>query len=63
MNATTKNYKNKCKRRYVDFYIKDERLYNYSKLINFSKLVKDALRQDEQQTLKELTTKEGVNNG
>lgn len=63
MKATTKKYKNKCKRRYVDFYIKDERLYNYSKLINFQKLVKDALRQDEQQTLKELTTKEGVNNG
>lgn len=63
MNNTKKRYKKKCKRRYVDFYIKDERLYNYSKIINFQKLVKDALRQDEQEKLKELTIKEGVDNG
>lgn len=44
MNKSKKNYKNKCKRRNIDFYLHEEDLYKYSKTINFNKFVKDCLR-------------------
>ena len=44
MNKAKQNYKSKCKKREVVFYIKDNDLYEKSKTINFQKFVKDCLR-------------------
>lgn len=44
MNKSKQNYKSKCKKREVVFYIKDNELYEFSKTINFQKFVKTALR-------------------
>lgn len=44
MNKAKTNYKRKCKSRKVDFYLHEEDLYNFSKSINFSKFIKNALR-------------------
>lgn len=46
MNETKTKYKRKCKSRKVDFYIHETYLYDFSKSINFSKLVKEALRKE-----------------
>lgn len=40
MNKAKKNYKNKCKRRNIDFYLHEQDLYNFSKTINFQAYVK-----------------------
>ena len=43
MKASKKAYKAKCKRRYIDFYLHEKYLYDFSKMINFNQLVKKAL--------------------
>lgn len=44
MNKAKQNYKSKCKKREVVFYIKDNELYDFSKTINFQKYVKVCLK-------------------
>lgn len=44
MNKAKQNYKSKCKKREVVFYIKDNDLYEKSKTINFQQFVKNCLR-------------------
>lgn len=44
MNKAKQNYKSKCKKREVAFYIKDNDLYEFSKTINFQKFVKETLQ-------------------
>ena len=46
MNETKTKYKRKCKSRKVDFYLHEADLYKFSKLINFNKFIKDALRKE-----------------
>lgn len=41
-----RNYAKKCKTREITFYLHEIPLYNFSKTINFSKLVKDTLRKE-----------------
>ena len=45
MNQAKKNYRKKCKRKYVTFYQKDEELYKIASACNFQKLVKDKLKE------------------
>ena len=45
MKENQKRYKHKCKQRVVTFYLCDKALYEYSKTINFSAFVKEALAQ------------------
>lgn len=45
MKQAKANYKKKCKSRKVDFYLHEQALYNFSKAINFSKFVKNALKE------------------
>lgn len=66
MNKAKRNYKSKCKKREVDFYIKDIDLYETSKIINFSKFVKNCLRnktQIDKMFNENDTVKEGGQNG
>lgn len=65
MNKAKQNYKSKCKKREVVFYIKDNNLYEFSKTINFQKFVKDALRIYERKLTQKVyeILKEGDNNG
>lgn len=66
MNKAKRNYKSKCKKREVDFYIKDIDLYETSKIINFSKFVKNCLRnktQIDKMFNENDTVKEGEQNG
>lgn len=44
MNETKKKYRQKLRRRYVDFYIYESDLYEFSKSINFQKAVKQYLK-------------------
>lgn len=44
MNEIKRRYKNKCKKRQIVFYLKDDEIYQFSKSINFQKFVKTALR-------------------
>lgn len=44
MENVKRRYKKKCKRRDIAFYLKDSELYNFSKLINFQKFVKNCLK-------------------
>lgn len=44
MNKAKQNYKSKCKKREVAFYIKDNELYEKSKTFNFQQFVKNCLR-------------------
>ena len=44
MNEAKKNYKSKCKRRNIDFYLHEQDLYNFSKEINFQAFVKLCLK-------------------
>lgn len=46
MNEAKKKYKNKCKVRQVTFYLHETYLYEFSKRINFQKLVKEALERE-----------------
>ena len=48
MNKAKQNYKAKCKKREVVFYIKDNDLYEFSKTINFQQFVKNCLRNKRQ---------------
>lgn len=45
MTDAKKAYKAKTKRLCVDFYLKDKEVYEYAKKLNFSKFVKDALKE------------------
>lgn len=44
MVKAQKTYRKKCKRRYIDFYIKDQDLYEFSKTLNFQDFVKICLK-------------------
>lgn len=46
LKRAKRNYAKKCKKREITFYLHEIPLYNFSKTINFSKLVKDALRKE-----------------
>lgn len=48
MNIAKKRYKAKCKRKYVTFYPKEAKLYELANSVNFQKLVKDKLKEVEQ---------------
>ena len=66
MNKAKRNYKSKCKKREVAFYIKDIDLYEISKIINFQKFVKNCLRnktQIDKMFNENYTVKEGEQNG
>ena len=66
MNKAKRNYKSKCKKREVDFYVKDIDLYETSKIINFQKFVKNCLRnktQIDKMFNENYTVKEGEQNG
>lgn len=66
MNKAKRNYKSKCKKREVDFYIKDIDLYETSKIINFQEFVKNCLRnktQIDKMFNENDTVKEGEQNG
>lgn len=56
MKKAKKNYRNKCKRRTIDFYLHEEALYNFTKQICFSNFVKMCLR-------KAMEEKKGAKNG
>lgn len=43
MNESRKNYKRKCGRRSVDFYLHEQDLLEYSRKIGFARFVKNAL--------------------
>lgn len=66
MNKAKRNYKSKCKKREVDFYIKDIDLYETSKIINFQEFVKNCLRnktQIDKMFNENDTVKEGKDSG
>ena len=66
MNKAKGNYKSKCKKREVDFYIKDNELYEKSKTFNFQKFVKNCLRnktQIDKMFNENDTVKEGKDSG
>lgn len=44
MNEIKRRYKNKCKKRQIVFYKKDNEIYEKSKLINFQRFVKLCLK-------------------
>lgn len=46
MRQSDKNYRRKCGRRQIDFYLHEGELFEYSKKINFAKFVKEALREN-----------------
>lgn len=43
MRESDKNYRRKCGKRQINFYLHEGDLFEYSKKINFAKLVKEAL--------------------
>ena len=66
MNKAKRKYKSKCKKREVDFYIKDIDLYETSKIINFQEFVKNCLRnktQIDKMFNENDTVKEGKDSG
>lgn len=66
MNKAKRNYKSKCKKREVVFYIKDIELYKSSKIMNFQKFVKNCLRnktQIDKMFNENDTVKEGKDSG
>ena len=44
MNETKRRYKRKCGRRTIDFALHENDLYEFSKQINFAKVVKATLK-------------------
>lgn len=56
MNETKRNYNKKCKQRLITFYLHEQKLYDFSKKLNFQKFTKEQLKKK----MKEYEAKKGI---